>query len=154
MGSGSPTRTRTRPYPTRFPHRLTRPVTIPSNPSHEITSSTSDSSTPPESPPASGSSPQVSSASDIDDGAGSLKSKPCQIAHLIHCRASTMSPLRQLHRFDIVIPPRERRLKVSCGVSPSLEFKTDQILSSLEPFSTASDKELETHNSSSYHHHP
>jgi hypothetical protein len=49
----------------------------------------------------------LSFASNIDDGAGSLKSKSCQIAHLIHCRASTMSPLRQLRHFDIVSPPCE-----------------------------------------------
>src|SRR5260221_9570467 len=34
-----------------------------------------------------------------------------------------------------------RRLKVSCGTSPSAVFMTDQILSSLEPFGMASNKE-------------
>lgn len=34
----------------------------------------------------------------------------------------------------------DRWLKVSCGVSRSSEFMTDQILSSLEPFGTESDK--------------
>ena len=58
------------------------------------------------------SSKSLSFASIFDDGAGSLKSKSCQIAHLIHCRASTMSPLRQLQHFDIVIPPCENALSL------------------------------------------
>ena len=35
------------------------------------------------------------------------------------------------------------QLKVSCGVSCSSVFMTDQILSSLDPFGTESDSELE-----------
>src|SRR5258708_3178107 len=37
-----------------------------------------------------------------------------------------------------------RWLKVSCGISPSLVFKTDQILSSLDPFGTASNRVFES----------
>jgi len=37
-----------------------------------------------------------------------------------------------------------RWLKVSCGISPSLVFKTDQILLSLDPFGTASDRVFES----------
>src|SRR5216684_417870 len=35
-------------------------------------------------------------------------------------------------------------LKVLCGISPSLVFKTDQILSSLDPFGTASNRVFES----------
>jgi len=47
----------------------------------------------------------VSSASNTEDGRGFQKSNSCQMVHLMHCRASTMSPLRQLWCFDIVILP-------------------------------------------------
>jgi len=80
------------------------------SPSHEHPSTSDHSPDSPESPPmsTSTSSSLVSAASNTEEGAGSRKSKSCRIAHLIHWRASTISPLRQLRRFDIVIPPCEK----------------------------------------------
>ena len=76
------------------------------NRSSQENSSMSDSSGFPKSPPKISSKSSLSS-SDLDDRPGSQKSKSHQILHLMHCRASTMSPLRWLQSFDIVIPPCE-----------------------------------------------
>ena len=43
----------------------------------------------------------------IVEGAGSWKSRLCQTAHLMICKASTMSPLRWFQHLLIVIPPCE-----------------------------------------------
>jgi hypothetical protein len=47
------------------------------------------------------------SASKTDDEAGAGKTKSNQITHLMHYKASTMFPLRQLQSLLIVIPPWE-----------------------------------------------
>src|SRR5216684_5669176 len=67
----------------------------------------SDSSGFPESPPEFSSSSSCSSASNLDDGIGSRSSRSCCIPDLMHCNASTMSPLSRLRHFDIVMPPCE-----------------------------------------------
>jgi len=47
-------------------------------------------------------------ASKTDDRAGAGKSNSVRIAHLMYCKASTMSPLSQLRSRLIVIPPWEK----------------------------------------------